>query len=155
MTVTKVVGLDLRIPKHFSLYFSDFYTILYGFYKFAVFENKRKRKRTLASRPLEVCFFSLEVPGGLAEQRRARRRFSRRGGSSGVGARRGRARGRRRAPIGGLGLGRDGLWRRRRGRGRRRRLCAAAAARRWRRDGVSGLGGFGGGEEGGCGLDLG
>jgi len=64
VTVTKVVGFDLRIPKHFSLHFSDFSTILYGIYKFAVFENKRKRKRTLAFRPLEVCFFSLEVPGG-------------------------------------------------------------------------------------------
>ena len=58
MTITKVVGFDLRIPKHFSLHFSDFYTILYGIYKFAVFGNKRKRKRTFASRPLEVCFFS-------------------------------------------------------------------------------------------------
>ena len=79
MTVTEVVGLDLSIPKHFSLYFSDFYTILYGIYKFAVFENKRKRKRTLAFRPLEVCFFSLEVPGGLAEQRRVGRRHFQRG----------------------------------------------------------------------------
>ena len=79
MTVTKVVGFDLRIPKHFSLHFSDFSTILYGIYKFAVFENKRKRKRTLAFRPLEVCFFSLEVPGGLAEQRRVGRRHFQRG----------------------------------------------------------------------------
>ena len=60
----KVVGFDLRIPKHFSLHFSDVSTILYGIYKFAVFENKRKRKRTFASRPLEVCFFSAWVPGG-------------------------------------------------------------------------------------------
>ena len=36
MDVTKVVGLDIRIPKHFILIFSDFYTILYGIYKFAV-----------------------------------------------------------------------------------------------------------------------
>ena len=36
MDVTKVVGFDLRIPKHFSLHFSDFNTILYGIYKFAV-----------------------------------------------------------------------------------------------------------------------
>ena len=35
MDVTKVVGLDIRIPKHFSLHFSDFSTILYGIYKFA------------------------------------------------------------------------------------------------------------------------
>ena len=64
MTVTKVVGFDLRIPKHFSLHFSVFSKILYGIYKFAVFENKRKRKRTLTSRLLEVCFFSGKVPGG-------------------------------------------------------------------------------------------
>ena len=64
MTVTKVVGFDLRIPKHFSFLFYDFSKILYGIYKFAVFENKRKRKRTLASRPLEVYFFSGKVPGG-------------------------------------------------------------------------------------------
>ena len=64
MDATKVVGLVSSIPKHFSLHFSDFSKILYGIYKFAVFENKRKRKRTLAFRPLEVCFFSLEVPGG-------------------------------------------------------------------------------------------
>ena len=64
MTVTKVVGFDLRIPKHFSLNFSDFSTILYGIYKFAVFENKRKRKRTFASRPLGFYFFSREVLGG-------------------------------------------------------------------------------------------
>ena len=64
MTVTKVVGLDLRIPKHFSLYFYDFSTFLYGIYKCAVFENKRKRKRTFASRPLDFCFFSGEVLGG-------------------------------------------------------------------------------------------
>ena len=56
MDVTKVVGFDLRIPKHFSLHFSDCSTILYGIYNFAVFENKRKRKRTFASRPLELFF---------------------------------------------------------------------------------------------------
>ena len=62
MTVTKVVGFDLRIPKHFSMHFSDFSTILYGIYKFAVFENKRKRKRTFASRPLELCFLLTRGP---------------------------------------------------------------------------------------------
>ena len=36
MDVTKVVGLVARIPKHFSLHFYDFFTILYGIYKFAV-----------------------------------------------------------------------------------------------------------------------
>ena len=47
MDVTKVVGLDLRIPKHLIFNFSDFSTILYGIYKFAVFENKRKGKEIL------------------------------------------------------------------------------------------------------------
>ena len=69
MTVTKVVGFDLRIPKHFSLHFSDVSAILYGIYKFAVFENKRKRKRTFASRPLDFCFFSREVLGGTGQNR--------------------------------------------------------------------------------------
>ena len=47
MTLTKVVGFDLRIPKHFSLNFSYFYTILYGIYKFAVFETKEKENELL------------------------------------------------------------------------------------------------------------
>ena len=64
MTITKVVGFDLRIPKKIILNFSDFSTILYGIYNFAIFENKRKRKRTFASRPLGFCFFSREALGG-------------------------------------------------------------------------------------------
>ena len=40
------------------------------FKKFAVFENKRKRKRTFASRLLDFYFFSLEVLGGVGKQRR-------------------------------------------------------------------------------------
>ena len=79
MTVTKVVGFDLRIPKHFSLHFSDFSTILYGIYKFAVFENKRKRKRTFASRPLDFCFFSQEVLGGRDSTEEGRAAVFRRG----------------------------------------------------------------------------
>ena len=45
--VTKVVGFDLRISKKFSLHFSDFSTILYGIYKFAVFGNKKKKRNEL------------------------------------------------------------------------------------------------------------
>ena len=73
MDVTKIVGIVARIPEHLDLHFSEFSTILYGIYKFAVFENKRKRKRTFASRPLDFCFFSLEVLGGRdsTEQGRA------------------------------------------------------------------------------------
>jgi len=66
----KVVDLVARIPEHLDLHFSDFSTILYGIYKFAVFENKRKRKGNLASRPLDFYFFSLEVLGGVGKQRR-------------------------------------------------------------------------------------
>ena len=69
MTVTKVVGFDLRIPKHFSLHFSDFSTILYGIYKFAVFENKRKRKRTFAYSPLEVLVLLTGGPWRTLENR--------------------------------------------------------------------------------------
>ena len=42
----KVVDLVARIPKHLYLHFS----------KFAVFENKRKMKGNLASRPLDFYF---------------------------------------------------------------------------------------------------
>jgi len=45
VAVTKVVGFDLRIPKHFSLNFYDFSTILYGIYKFAVFLKQKKKER--------------------------------------------------------------------------------------------------------------
>ena len=53
MHVTKVVDLVTRNSAQLSLNFSDFFMNLYRFYKFAVFENKKKRKRDLASRPLE------------------------------------------------------------------------------------------------------
>ena len=108
MTVTKVVGFDLRIPKHFILHFSDFSTILYGIYKFAVFENKRKRKRTFASWPLELCFLLTRGPWSDQEQRRVGAAFPgeerlRRRGIGGGGARGGR-----RAPAGVLGSRRGG-----------------------------------------------
>ena len=41
----KVVDLVARIPEHLDLHFSNFSTILYGIYKFAVFENKKKKER--------------------------------------------------------------------------------------------------------------
>ena len=53
MHVVKVVYIFANIPEQLSLYFSDFSTICKRIYKFAVFQNKRKRKRDLASRPLE------------------------------------------------------------------------------------------------------
>ena len=85
MAVTKVVGFDLRIPKHFSLHFYDFYTILYGIYNFAVFENKRKRKGNLASRPLNFYFFSARVPGRVKNRGARAWLFPARRGSGGGG----------------------------------------------------------------------
>jgi hypothetical protein len=82
----KVVYLVARIPKHLDLNFSDFSTILYGIYKFAVFENKRKKKRTFASRPLDFYFFSREaLGGGNRTGEGLRRRFPARGGTGGGG----------------------------------------------------------------------
>jgi len=57
VTVTKVVGFDLRIPKHFSLHFSDFSTILYEFSKFTALEKKKEKGSLFAQRPLNFCFF--------------------------------------------------------------------------------------------------
>ena len=39
-----VVDLVTRIPEKLRLYFSDFSTNLFRFYKFAVFENKKEIK---------------------------------------------------------------------------------------------------------------
>ena len=118
MTVTKVVGFDLRIPKHFSLYFSDFSTILYGIYKFAVFENKRKRKRTFASRPLEFCLLLSVGPWSGEEQRREGAAFPGEERLRRWGPHWGKERGDRGLPLEGLGS-RGGAWRRRlRGEGR-------------------------------------
>ena len=72
MTVTKVVVIVLRIPEQLILYFSEFYTILYGIYKFAAFDSSVHVCFSL--RPLDFCFFSGEVPSGRLriEQGRAR-----------------------------------------------------------------------------------
>ena len=72
MTVTKVVDIVLRIPEQLILYFSEFYTILYGIYKFAAFDSSVHVSFSL--RPLGFCFFSGEVPGGSSEQSRERAR---------------------------------------------------------------------------------
>ena len=47
MYVTKVLGFDLRIPKHFSLNFSDCSTILYGIYKFCYFLKTKEKGNEL------------------------------------------------------------------------------------------------------------
>ena len=84
MTVTKVVVLVLRIPEQLSLYFSDFFTILYGIYNFAAFDSSVHVSFSL--RPLGFCFFSGEVPGGSSEQSREwERRFSAMGLAGGEG----------------------------------------------------------------------
>jgi len=51
------------------LHFSDFSTIFKRIYKFAVFQNKRKRKRKLASRPLEVLVLLTGGPRRTLENR--------------------------------------------------------------------------------------
>ena len=84
MNATKVLVLVSRIPKHFSLHLSDFYTILYGIYKFAAFDSSVHVSFSL--RPLGFCFFSGEVPGGSTEQGREReRRFPAMGMAGGEG----------------------------------------------------------------------
>ena len=129
MHVTQLVDIVARIPKHLDLYFYDFSTILFRIYKFAGFENKRKRKRKLASRPLEVCFFSAWVPGGHWRTEEGRAAVFRRGEAPAVGEKLGkRERGlSRTSGYPGLGLGRPASacpWRSRGGGGsgpRRRR----------------------------------
>jgi len=79
--VMKVVDLVTRNTDQLSLNFSDFSTNLYRFYKFAVFENKKKRKWDLASRPLER-FGRLQIgPWPDLEQGRRRGAGFRRGNS--------------------------------------------------------------------------
>ena len=141
MDVIKVVGFDLRIPKHFSLHFYDFSTFLYGIYKFAVFENKRKRKRTFAYSPLEVLVLltggpwrTLENRGGISAW------FPARFGPWGEGKVGEKSEGARaHLPVvsvgaevacGGLSAGTSG----------RRRPCTAAAALRRGGGGLAGLG---------------
>ena len=141
MTVTKVVGFDLRIPKHFSLHFSDFSTILYRIYKFAVFENKRKRKRTFASRPLDFCFFSREVLGGTGQNKGGSggcfpARFGP-GGEGKVGEKGEGARAHLPVVSVGVEVACGGLSA---GAGGRRRPCAAAVALRRGEGGLAGLG---------------
>ena len=78
MNVTKVVVLVLRIPEQLGLYFSDFYTILCVFYKFASFDSSVHVRFSL--RTLDFCFFSGKVPDRLNRQSREGRGVSRRWG---------------------------------------------------------------------------
>ena len=57
MDVTKVVDLVTRIPENLSLYFSDFSTNLYRFYKFS--GKTRKHIHRFAKGPLG-CFGGLQ-----------------------------------------------------------------------------------------------
>ena len=75
MHVAKVLDLFAKIPEQLSLHFSDFSTIFKQIYKFAIFQNKRKRKRKLASRPLERFGGSHISPWPELEQGRRRRAF--------------------------------------------------------------------------------
>jgi hypothetical protein len=76
VTVTKVVGFDLRIPKHHSLYFSDFSTILYGIYKFAIFETKEKENELLHLGPWKFVSSQRRSLADGTEQRRVCAAFS-------------------------------------------------------------------------------
>ena len=86
MYVTKVVDFFAKIPEQLILQFSDFSTIFKRIYKFAVFQNKRKRKRKLASRPLEQFGGSHITPWPALEQRRGRRGSCRGRGRPGAGS---------------------------------------------------------------------
>ena len=44
MHVAKVVDIFAKIPEQLSLHFSDFSTIFKQIYKFAVFQNKKKKE---------------------------------------------------------------------------------------------------------------
>ena len=118
MTVTKVIGFDLRIPKHFSLHFSDFSTILYGIYKFAVFETKEKENELLHLGPWKFVSSHGRSLADGTEQGRGGAWFS------GVQAHRrrglgwGKGKGDRAAPLGALGSRGGGPRRRLRGEGR-------------------------------------
>ena len=87
----KVVDLVARIPEHLDLHFSDFSTILYGIYKFAVLKTKEKGQEILHLDPWTSIS---SQHGSLADgtvQGRFGRPFSgevrprRRGGSWGKG----------------------------------------------------------------------
>ena len=75
MYVINVVDLFAKIPEQLSLHFSDFSTICKRIYSFAVFQNKRKRKWKLASRPLERFGGTHISPWPELEQGRRRRVF--------------------------------------------------------------------------------
>ena len=137
MTVTKVVGFDLWITKHFSLHFYDFFTILYGIYNFAVFETKEKENELLHLGPWKFVSSQGRSLADGSEQGRGGAWFS---GDSlcrrrGIGG--GEARGARAAPMGGLGE---------RGGARKRQLDGAGrpAAALPRRGGAPVTGGRGG-----------
>ena len=44
MHVVNVVDLFAKIPEQLSLHFSDFSTIFKRIYKFAIFQNKKKKE---------------------------------------------------------------------------------------------------------------
>ena len=133
----KVVDLVTRNSDQLSLHFSNFSTILYGIYKFAGLENKKKKKELFAQRPLEDFFFSRIGPWSEFEAGERRAAGFRRGGSPGAWGKWGKSVTASRGTQGWarLGAGRleaaaprsrnsgGGVWRRRRrsgGPGRRR-----------------------------------
>ena len=75
MTVTKVVGFDLRIPKHFSFNFSNFSKIFYGIYKFAVFEKKKGNELLHLGPWISVSSQGRSLADGTAQRRVGRLDF--------------------------------------------------------------------------------
>jgi len=137
VTVTKVVGFDLRIPKHFFFIFLTFIRFYMEFTSLLFLKQKKKRKRTLAFRPLEVCFFSGKVPGGRNRTGEGRCLVFRRPGSPAARVRLGKGRGDRAAPLGALGS---------RGGGPRRRLHRSRRSAAAVHGGGGAPEGWGGGE---------
>ena len=139
MNVAKVVDIFVKITEQLSLHFYDFSTIFKRIYKFAVFQNKRKRNELCSWAPGMIWGLANMPLAGFEQGRWLGRPESgdsghrRRGGSAGI------ARGRRALPLGGLGRGWDG----REGARRRHNGGGGGGERRRRHSGGSGQRGSG------------
>ena len=76
MTVTKVVGFDLRIPKHFSLHFSDFLRFYMEFTSLLFLETKEKGNKLLHLGPWKFVSSQGRSLADGTEQRRVCAVFS-------------------------------------------------------------------------------
>ena len=73
MTVTKIVGFDLRIPKHFSLHFSDFSRFYMEFTSLMFLKTKEKGNELLHLDP----WTSISSHGRFLADGTVQRRFGR------------------------------------------------------------------------------